>query len=40
MKMDVTNLNMNAVEDIVGRLERFGAIVEMRNAGGRVQLIC
>jgi len=40
MKMDITNLSMDAVEEIVGKLERFGAIVEMRRAGGRVQLIC
>lgn len=40
MKMDVTELTMDAVEEIVGRLERFGAIVELRNAGGRIQLIC
>lgn len=40
MKMDVTELEINAVEEIASKLEKFGAIVELRNAGGRIQLIC
>ena len=40
MMMDVTELRMEAVEEIVRKLEKFGALVELRNAGGRIQLIC
>lgn len=40
MMMDVTELQMDAVEALAKRLEKFGAIVELRNAGGRIQLIC
>ena len=40
MMMDVTELQMDAVEALAKRLEKFGALVELRNEGGRIRLIC
>jgi hypothetical protein len=40
MMMDVTELQMDAIEAIAKRLEKFGAMVELRNTGGKIQLIC
>ena len=40
MKMDVTELRVDAVEDLVRRLEKFGAIVDLRRRGERIELVC
>ncbi|VVC03163.1 Uncharacterised protein [Candidatus Burarchaeum australiense] len=40
MMMDVSGLDMYAIEDLAKRLEKFGAIVELRNSCGRIQLVC
>jgi len=40
MKMDVSELGMHDVEEIVRRLEKFGALVDLKRVGTRIELTC
>ena len=40
MKMDVSELGLEDVEEIVRRLEKSGALVDLRRRGSIVELVC
>lgn len=40
MKMDVSELGIGDVEEIVRRLEKFGALVDVKRRGAKIELVC